>query len=123
MDRVNGHVRRDVMESPNDVIYLSTDRHREADETTHSDCECRHMVVQCCGRNGLSSRGEEKLLKNVNYLADREREKEKQEAMMDEWEVVAKVADRSFLALFLFTISCTTLMIFTQAPKYEETSD
>ena len=129
---MNGHVRHDVITSPNDVmeppsdvICLSCDRHQEAaaDETAHSDCDCRHVIVQCSGRGGLSSKGEEKLVRCVSYLAEREREKERQEETLDEWEVVAKVADRSFLILFLLTISCTTLLIFTQTPHQDETTN
>ena len=129
--RMNGHVRHDVttspndvMESPSDVTCLSRDRRQEAeDETAHSDCDCRHVIVQCSGRGGLSSKGEEKLVRCVSYLAAREREKERQEETLEEWEIVAKVADRSFLILFFLTICSTTLLIFTQTPHHDETTN
>lgn len=131
VEQMNGHVHHDVMPStndvtgsPNDVICLSSDRQHEfTDDTVHSDCDCRHVVVHCSGRGGLSSKAEETLVNSLNYLAEREREKERQEATLDEWEIVAKVADRSFLILFLLTITCTSLMIFTQAPHYQETTN
>ena len=110
---INGHVRSDVMDSPDDVMY----RHQSPNDNSDSD-DGRHVSVHCsCRENMEAHRTQKRLLGNIQYLAEREFEREKQEAVLDEWEIVAKVADRSFLVLFLVTITCTSLMIFTSAPK------
>jgi hypothetical protein len=114
--QANGHVRSDVMDSPEDVIY----RHQSPNDNSESDDE-RHVTIHCSCRGGMGANSvQERLLSNIQYLAEREAEREKQESVLDEWEIVAKVADRSFLILFIVTITCTSLMIFTSAPKHTE---
>ena len=110
---MNGHVRSDVMDSPDDVIY----RHTSPDDQSDSEGE-RHVTVHCSCRE--SNNTQEKLLSNIKYLAEREAERERLESVLDEWEIVAKVADRAFLVLFMVTIICTSLMIFTQAPRHPD---
>ncbi len=113
---MNGHVRSDVMDSPDDVLY----RHQSPNDNSDSDTE-RHVTIRCSCRGGMgASSTQERLLSNIRYLAERELEREKLEGVLDEWEIVAKVADRSFLFLFIVTIICTSLMIFTSAPKHQE---
>lgn len=113
---MNGHIRRDVMDSPDDVIY----HHHSPDDNSDSDTE-RDVTIHCSCRGGMgASNTQERLLSHIKYLADREHDRERQEAVLDEWEIVAKVADRSFLVLFIVTIICTSLMIFTSAPRHPE---
>lgn len=115
---MNGHVRNDVMDSPDDVIYR---RPSPDDDNSDSDGE-RHVTIRCSCRGGMGDRSvQERLLSNIRYLAEREHERERQEVVLDEWEIVAKVADRSFLILFIITITCTSLMIFTNVPRYSGT--
>ena len=104
------------MDSPDDVIY----RHQSPNDNSDSDDD-RHVTIHCSCRENLEAhRTQRRLLGNIQYLAEREFEREKQETVLDEWEIVAKVADRSFLVLFLVTITCTSLMIFTSAPKQSD---
>ena len=112
---INGHVRSEVMDSPDDVIYR---RPSPDDDNSDSDGE-RHVTIRCTCRGGdMRDRSiQERLLSNIRYLAEREHERERQENVLDEWEIVAKVADRSFLVLFIVTIICTSLMIFTSVPR------
>ena len=39
------------------------------------------------------------------------------ESLAEEWQAVAKVADRLFLVVFLITIVSTTLYIFVSRPE------
>ncbi|XP_028408250.1 neuronal acetylcholine receptor subunit alpha-7-like [Dendronephthya gigantea] len=116
---MNGHVRSPAMDSPEDVIY----RHQEADDNSDSDADRtidRHVTIQCTCRGNPGTTTQQKMLKSMQYLAAREAEREKQEAVLDEWEILAKVADRFFLVLFIITITCTSLLIFTRAPRHDE---
>ncbi len=61
----------------------------------------------------------EKLAEGIAILGERARNQEKVDAMTEEWQVVAKVADRFFLLLFLLTITVTTAYIFLNRPHYE----
>ena len=118
-DRMNGHLRSEAMDSPEDVVH----RHQDTDDNSDSDVDRqidRHVTIQCSCRENRGTATQQKLLKNMEYLAARESEREKQEAVLDEWEIVAKVADRSFLVLFIITITCTSLLIFTGAPRHDE---
>lgn len=110
---MNGHVRPDVIDSPEDVTY----RHQSPDDDSDSDIERHASARQCSPRGGPGgSDTQERLLSNIHYMAVRELEREKQEAILDEWEIVVKVADRSFLVLFLLTIVGTSVMIFIGSP-------
>lgn len=62
----------------------------------------------------------EKLAEGIAILGERARKQEKVDAMTEEWQVVAKVADRFFLLVFLLTITVTTAYIFLNRPKYEK---
>ena len=58
----------------------------------------------------------EKLAEGIAILSERAREQEKIEALSEEWQVVAKIADRFFLFVFLLTITVTTTYIFLSRP-------
>ena len=52
----------------------------------------------------------------IAILGERARQQDKFEALAEEWQAVAKVADRLFLIVFLITIASTTLYIFVSRP-------
>jgi len=52
----------------------------------------------------------------ISILSERARQQDKFEALAEEWQAVAKVADRLFLIIFLITIAATTLYIFVNRP-------
>eukprot|EP00794_Sanderia_malayensis_P012869 gene12869-14194_t len=62
----------------------------------------------------------EKLAEGIAILGERARNQEKIDAMTEEWQVVAKVADRFFLLVFLLTIAVTTAYIFLNRPRYDD---
>ena len=53
----------------------------------------------------------------ISILSDRARQQDKMESLAEEWQAVAKVADRLFLVVFLITIVSTTLYIFVSRPE------
>ena len=61
----------------------------------------------------------EKLVEGLAILGDRARKQEKLDGMTEEWQAVAKVADRFFLLVFLLTITVTTSYIFLSRPSVE----
>lgn len=109
--------------------FLCTQTMRESNQRDHQtmsghgvDDVIRHERTTDEDLENLESedehRDQKKLLSNIKYLADREFEREKQEFVLDEWEIVAKVADRTFLILFIITIVFTSSMIFINVPKH-----
>ena len=62
----------------------------------------------------------EKLAEGIAILGDRARKQETIDGMVEEWQVVAKVADRLFLLMFLVTITVTTSYIFLKRPNIED---
>jgi len=61
----------------------------------------------------------DKLAEGIAILGERARKQEKIDGMVEEWQVVAKVADRFFLLVFLVTITVTTSYIFLSRPNIE----
>ncbi|XP_070543627.1 neuronal acetylcholine receptor subunit alpha-10-like isoform X2 [Ptychodera flava] len=58
-----------------------------------------------------------KILKNVESMTQRYKDQDKEDAVMNEWKLVALVVDRIFLWMFLIaTVGCTA-GILSQAPK------
>lgn len=53
----------------------------------------------------------------IAVLSERARNQEKLDELSDEWQAVAKVADRFFLLLFIFIITVTTIYIFYTRPS------
>ncbi|XP_046844749.1 neuronal acetylcholine receptor subunit alpha-7-like [Xenia sp. Carnegie-2017] len=109
--------------------FLCTQTMRESNQRDHQtmsghgvDDVIRHERTTDEDLENLESenehRDQKKLLSNIKYLADREFEREKQEFVLDEWEIVAKVADRTFLILLIITIVFTSSMIFINVPKH-----
>lgn len=62
----------------------------------------------------------EKLAEGIAILGERARKQENVDSMIEEWQAVAKVADRFFLLVFLVTITVTTSYIFLNRPHVEE---
>ena len=69
-------------------------------------------------RGAQTTAAQDRLLDGITILADRAKEKEKQEELKEEWESVAKVVDRMFLVIFIATVAISTAMIFLQRPSY-----
>ena len=62
----------------------------------------------------------EKLAEGISILGERARKQEKVDGLTEEWQVVAKVADRFFLLVFLLTITVTTSYIFLSRPRVDD---
>lgn len=56
----------------------------------------------------------------IAILGERARQQDKIESLAEEWQAVAKVADRLFLIIFLVTIGATTMYIFLSRPSPPE---
>eukprot|EP00111_Clytia_hemisphaerica_P023354 TCONS_00068759-protein len=52
----------------------------------------------------------------IAVLSERAKQQEKFDELTEEWQAVAKVADRLFLIIFLLTIAITTVYIFVNRP-------
>ena len=57
------------------------------------------------------------LAKGIAILSERARQQNKRETITEEWQAVAKVADRLFLIVFLSTIAITSVYIFIKRPE------
>lgn len=62
----------------------------------------------------------EKLAEGIAILGERAKKQEKIDSMVEEWQVVAQVADRFFLLVFFVTITVTTSYIFLSRPNVED---
>ena len=87
-----------------------------------------HEMYSNIGNNiGLSAPNERRqrhiptlpreISEGISILSDRARQQDKMESLAEEWQAVAKVADRLFLVVFLITIVSTTLYIFVSRPE------
>jgi len=55
----------------------------------------------------------------IAVLSERAKQQEQYDELTEEWQTVAKVADRFFLIVFLLTIGITTVYIFVNRPDYD----
>lgn len=107
----------EIDNNPKEVLVLAP---KVGDKVLSS----RDFITSVNNENNIRYRGaqntnaQERLLDGITILADRAKEKEKQEELKEEWETVAKVVDRMFLVIFIATVAISTTMIFLQRPSY-----
>jgi len=63
---------------------------------------------------------QDNLLRNVRRLVHVARENEENEIKREEWKMVASVIDACFFWLFMVTLIVSSLVIFLQAPNYND---
>ena len=80
-----------------------------------SYCASNHDATVLRQRNVATLPRE--ISEGISILGERARQQDKFETLAEEWQAVAKVADRLFLIVFLITITCTTLYIFVNRPE------
>ena len=77
------------------------------------------------GSNDCNQRKETEVLpkeisEGIAVLSERAKQQEKFDELTEEWQAVAKVADRFFLIVFLFTIAAATTYLFVNRPNPDD---
>lgn len=77
------------------------------------------------GSNDCKQRKETEVLpkeisEGIAVLSERAKQQEKFDELTEEWQAVAKVADRFFLIVFLFTIAAATTYLFVNRPNPDD---
>lgn len=72
----------------------------------------------CKQRNSVAVLPRE-ISEGIAVLSERAKQQEQYDELTEEWQAVAKVADRFFLIIFLLTILITTVYIFVSRPDHD----
>ena len=94
----------------NNLDNNTNDRHNTRDEGRGNDCRQRKETEVL----------PKEISEGIAVLSERAKQQEKFDELTEEWQAVAKVADRFFLIVFLFTIAIATTYLFVNRPSPDD---